>query len=115
MPFMRHEPTASHLRSMGTAAAHSFGDYAYRQALQLRQNVASEIHTIERSVILPRGNSFALLGGCCGSAVLRLTRGSGIVARCTHGRDLRWSRGAEARDNRAPRLLAPIGQASIAE
>jgi len=38
-------------------ASHRFGDHAHRQALQLRQNIASEIHTVERSIIAPRSYS----------------------------------------------------------
>jgi len=42
---------------------HSLGDYANRQALQLRQNVAPEIHAIERPIITPRDRGLALLRG----------------------------------------------------
>jgi hypothetical protein len=97
------------------AGGHRFGDHAHRQSLQSRQYVASEVYTVERPIIPPRGNGFALLRGSGGSAALRFTRGSGIVARCAHSCDLRWTRGAEARDNRALRFLAPIGKALIAE
>jgi hypothetical protein len=46
---------------MRNTRTHGLDDDPHRQTLQLRQNVAPEIHAIERSVIPPRSNSFALL------------------------------------------------------
>jgi hypothetical protein len=43
------------------AGTHGLGDHTHWQALQLRKNVALEIHTIERPVILPRCSGFALI------------------------------------------------------
>ena len=60
MPLMRYELAATYLRAMRDAGAHSRGDHAYRKALQLRQNVAPEIHAIERPIIAPRRSGFVL-------------------------------------------------------
>jgi hypothetical protein len=60
MPFMRHKPPAAHLRAVRDARAHGFGDDMHGKPLQLRQNVAPEIHAIERPVAAPRHDGFAL-------------------------------------------------------
>jgi hypothetical protein len=65
MPFMRHKPSAPNFRAVRGAGAHGLGNHTDRQALQLRQNVAPEIHAFERSIIAPydgggfRGSSLA--------------------------------------------------------
>jgi hypothetical protein len=61
MPFMRHKLPTSHLRAMRNTRAHGLGDHSHGQALKLRQNVAPKVHAIERSVIPPRRDGFALL------------------------------------------------------
>jgi hypothetical protein len=58
---MRHELPATHLRAVREARTHSLGDHADGQTLQLRQNIAPEIHVIERSIIAPRDHGFSLL------------------------------------------------------
>jgi hypothetical protein len=61
MPLMRHKLFAADLRGMRDARAHGLGDHAHRQPLQLRENVAPKIHTIERSITPPRRDGVALL------------------------------------------------------
>ena len=59
MPFMRYKQAATHLRTVREACAHRLSDHAHRQALQLPQNIAPEVHTIRQSVIAPRDHRFA--------------------------------------------------------
>jgi hypothetical protein len=48
---------------MRDTRVHGLGDYAYRYPLKPWQNVALEIHAIERPVIAPGQDDFALLRG----------------------------------------------------
>jgi hypothetical protein len=102
---MRHKLSAAHLRAVRGAAAHCFGDHAHGHALQPRQNVAPEVHAIERSVIAPRVGSFALLRGGRSPTALHFSRLRGIVACCAHRSDLGRASSLESRDRRAPRRL----------
>jgi hypothetical protein len=99
----------------GTTTTSVTGDHTHRQALQLRQNVAPEIHAIERSVIAPRDRGFALVRSRGGTAALSVAAHGWIVAGCSHGGDLCRPGGAETRDSAALRFLALVGQALIAE
>jgi hypothetical protein len=84
---MRNDVPIAHFRPVRNARAHCLGDHAHRQALELGQNVAPEVHAIERSVIAPRNQGFALLRGRSGTAALHLGRPRRIVARCAHADD----------------------------
>ena len=77
MPLMRHELPTTNLRAVRNARAHGLGNDAHRYALQPRQNVALEIHPIERAIIAPRDDSFALLRGGSGTAALSFGRRAG--------------------------------------
>ncbi|MFY9859081.1 MAG: hypothetical protein WA668_08340 [Candidatus Cybelea sp.] len=58
---MRYEPAASHLRATRDTRAYGLGNHAHGQALNLGMNIALEIHAIERAIIAPRSDGFALL------------------------------------------------------
>ena len=111
MALARYDPTATHFQSVGTATAHRFGDHTHRQALQLRQNVAPKVHTIQRSIVAPRSKGPALLGGSAGSAALRFGRACRIVTGCTHSCDLGWTPDAERGCHGAPLCFHLIGEA----
>jgi hypothetical protein len=104
VPLMGHKRPTAHLRAVRDARAHSLGDHAHRQALQLRQNVAPKIDAVERSVIAPRNGGFPLLRGRSGAAALGFAGGRGILAGCAQARELgRAGRG----DAQASRKLLP--------
>jgi hypothetical protein len=83
--------------------------------LSLRQNLAPGVHAIQRPIIPPRSNDFALLSGSACSEALRLGRGCGIVIACAHGGDRSRSGRAEARGRGSLGLFAPTVKALIAE
>lgn len=95
---MRHELPATHLRAVREARSHSLSDHADGQTLQLRRNIAPENHAIERAIIAPRNDGFALLRGRSGTAAPGFGRRGRVVTSCAHRLELGWPSGLETRD-----------------
>src|SRR5580692_4623812 len=114
MSLMRRHQAASYFRPVRNAGTHGLGDHAHWQALKLRQNVAPEVHPIERSIIAPRHHGLALLTGRGGSALLSRRRRRRIVTGCAHGCDLGWTPGLERGRHRPSLHFHLIGEAAIA-
>jgi len=113
MPPGRHEFPAAHLRAVRDACTHRFSDHSHWQALKLRQNVAPEIHGVERSVITPPNCRFALLRGRRSTSAQGLWCSRWIVAGCAHSRDLGRPSGFEGGDRGLQSLFTPIGKVLV--
>lgn len=69
---MRYGMPAPGLRAVRDRRAHRVGDCPDRHALQLRQNIAPEIHAVETAVVTPYHDGFALLRGGGGAPAMGL-------------------------------------------
>ena len=93
-------------------AAQRLGDHADRQALQLRQNVAPEVHAIQRPSSRHATTALRCWEAVGGSAPLSFRRRRRIMASCAHGLDLGWPCGLEI--GAAGRRSSRLGEALIA-
>jgi hypothetical protein len=110
VPPMRHKLSASHLRAVRGTRTHGLGNRAHWQALQFRQNIAPEIHAIERAIIAPRDDGFALLRSRSSAAALSFERSARILASGPPGAGLRGAKVSAAMRWRALQNEAPLSR-----